>query len=655
MALTLRILLSVVLLLSFAPSLWAKKKTGGGKPDDFRVYEALARGEDLQSVDAPPVWEFWKSALQAREKLKEDKPQEALDLLQDLLEGRPPAPVDLINKNQGFYRRLYKEALETGLAAAGRLSKPTVAWERKLWALFPDVDDNAVSTPQTEVRLEDKVTRVHILSEKSLFEPISKLLSPGEIAGADVSAPDKCRAFFEWGWALQKLGKKEEALEGYDRAARSPCEGNLLARALYWKGSLEADLKFYDAAEATFKELAKKSDGGRYEDDAYYRLYKLHLAQNDEDQADRALDHLTGLSEGDMKEKYLWEEAYGAYQNQDYEKASGFLEKIIGTRSIGTEAQPQALYWKARIAEIRSKKKKGGGSAGLYRQVLKTYPFSFYALLAQARLGDSASAPSVAKLNETPSDATFAGALGVVDRLNDRKDHAAAADVLDYLTHVSPEAAAENADAVAQRWVESGDFNRALEIAAERLDKSAFDINLDHDNPLTRALYPTAYPEETRREAAANRLPLALILGVMREESLFQREVRSRAGAVGLMQLMPATARIKAKRLGLFFSPGDLKSPSANIRLGSFFLRQMMDRFGDQTPLAVMAYNAGPGNVSKWLAAQGFLPMDEFVEAIPFTETRGYVKRVLRSAHIYGHLLGQHKRGRLVPSLDPPR
>ncbi|HEX5036868.1 MAG TPA: hypothetical protein VFX30_06890, partial [bacterium] len=60
----------------------------------------------------------------------------------------------------------------------------------------------------------------------------------------------------------------------------------------------------------------------------------------------------------------------------------------------------------------------------------------------------------------------------------------------------------------------------------------------------------------------------------------------------------------------------------------------------------------GPGNVSKWMGSQGYLPLDEFVEAIPFTETRGYVKRVLRSAHIYGHLLGRSKRSALVPSMD---
>jgi soluble lytic murein transglycosylase len=273
--------------------------------------------------------------------------------------------------------------------------------------------------------------------------------------------------------------------------------------------------------------------------------------------------------------------------------------------------------------------------------------------LAEARTGASAAVPAVAKLKSEPSaDKKVTAAFGVVEKLIRKNDFGRAADALDYLTHLYPEAVKERPEAVAELWVGAGDYNRALEIASEYLDKSVFDINLAHESPLTRALYPLAYLDSAKKEADKNHLPLPLILGIMREESLFLRGVRSHAGAIGVMQLMPATARIKARGLGVPFDTVNLSDPADNILLGASFLKDLMDRFNEQTPLAVMGYNAGPGNVTKWMGAQGYLPLDEFVEAIPFTETRGYVKRVLRSAHIYGHLLGRTKRSALVPSMD---
>ncbi len=667
------VFLSCVFLLSLPPHELRAKHRGSHRPVSRHLRHSRARSrakaaaeavrlEDIASYEEPlrecpakdssPVWDFWKSTLKAREMLGQENPENAQKVL-DLLDRLPPAPTDLINKNQTFYRRLYKQALETGLKASGILSKPTDEWERSLWALFPDLEDPVSSGVPPFARPEDKIRRLHVLFQKSLFETVPDLVSLGEISAAPVSSSDKCRAFFEWGTALQKLNHKEEAVEGYDGVERSSCSGILLTRALYWKGVMESELRRYDEAEDSFRKLAKQSDDGRYRDDAYYRLYRIYSSQNASDRADEALRELIELSEGDMKEKYLWDEAFGAFQGKDYERASSLFDKIIETRSIGTEAQPQALYWKARLAEIRSGKKLGGGAAVLYRRILKTYPFSFYALFAETRLGESAVTPAIAKIKASSSKGMEGFRL--VDSLNRKGDHAAAADVLDYLTHLNPEITVQNPEAIAQRWMDSGDFNRALEIATDRQNKSVFDINLDKANALTRAMYPPAYLADVKEAARVNGLPLPLILGVMREESLFLRGVRSHAGAVGLMQLMPATAQREARSLGRSVSYADLKNPSDNIQIGSAFLRKMLDLFGNQMSLAVMSYNAGPGNVARWLRTQGEMPLDEFIESIPFTETRGYVKRVLRSAHIYGHLLDGARPIKPLPSLDPPQ
>ena len=127
---------------------------------------------------------------------------------------------------------------------------------------------------------------------------------------------------------------------------------------------------------------------------------------------------------------------------------------------------------------------------------------------------------------------------------------------------------------------------------------------------------------------------------IARQESQFDRKAVSHAGARGLMQLMPGTAREQAGKIGLAYSPSALsEDPNLSIMLGSSFFQRIFNQYGSY-PLAIAAYNAGPGNVNKWLAAngdprQGTVGMVDWIEAIPFTETRGYVQRVLENAVVY--------------------
>jgi soluble lytic murein transglycosylase len=139
------------------------------------------------------------------------------------------------------------------------------------------------------------------------------------------------------------------------------------------------------------------------------------------------------------------------------------------------------------------------------------------------------------------------------------------------------------------------------------------------------------------REVADNgiRVEPGLVYAVMREESGYRPKVVSISGARGLLQIMPETGERLALRESLAeFSPDDLFIPSVNIRLGSAYLEQLMTRFDGRRSAAIASYNAGPEAVSNWLAAGPFED-DEWVEAIPYDQTREYVKRVLRSLHVY--------------------
>ncbi len=142
----------------------------------------------------------------------------------------------------------------------------------------------------------------------------------------------------------------------------------------------------------------------------------------------------------------------------------------------------------------------------------------------------------------------------------------------------------------------------------------------------------------------------AVILSIVRQESSFDPDAVSDSGAVGLMQLLPATARYVAHKQGLAFASDGLTKPAENITLGSDYFRVLMQRFGYSIPLAVAAYNAGPRNVETWLRANGDprmppnaggVDMVNWVEEIPFQETRNYTERVIEGIVIYRALLGQ--------------
>ncbi len=147
--------------------------------------------------------------------------------------------------------------------------------------------------------------------------------------------------------------------------------------------------------------------------------------------------------------------------------------------------------------------------------------------------------------------------------------------------------------------------------------------------------YPRRYGDEIEKHAKKQNLDPNLVRGLILQESYYNPKARSRVGATGLMQLMPPTAKDHSRSLGIVFGPARLENPDVNIQLGTFHLRMLVNMFRGNEYLAIASYNAGQGNVLKWRRAAPGKPVDEFLESIPFQETRNYVKRVtmLRSAY----------------------
>ncbi len=192
-------------------------------------------------------------------------------------------------------------------------------------------------------------------------------------------------------------------------------------------------------------------------------------------------------------------------------------------------------------------------------------------------------------------------------------------------------------------WRELFLFCRAWHLVSRfgmGLDKYA-DDDLQRQQALALA-YPAAFPEHVWRSGREHDIDPLLVLAVMRQESHYKSWAVSSADAQGLMQILPVTGAGVARDLGVrHYSPRDLMDPATNIHFGSWYLRQLITRFHGAVPLAVAAYNAGPQAVSAWLVPQEQgIPVDDFVEMIPVSETRDYVRRVLGFYSLYASVHG---------------
>ncbi|MFT6791776.1 MAG: soluble lytic murein transglycosylase [Cellvibrionaceae bacterium] len=177
---------------------------------------------------------------------------------------------------------------------------------------------------------------------------------------------------------------------------------------------------------------------------------------------------------------------------------------------------------------------------------------------------------------------------------------------------------------LANRW---GWYRKSIEsmAAAEAWD----DLNVR---------FPFAHNEIVQRQARDTQLPATLIFAIARQESAWGSDARSRAGAMGLMQLLPSTAKYTAEKAGLDHRRSDLLKPEHNIKLGSHYMSQLLEQYNNNRVPAIAAYNAGPNRVNRWLQeTDKRLPNDVWIESIPFSETRKYVKNVLSYAVIYGY------------------
>lgn len=278
---------------------------------------------------------------------------------------------------------------------------------------------------------------------------------------------------------------------------------------------------------------------------------------------------------------------------------------------------PQWRYWLARALSTQNQL---SAAQNIYRDL--SLHGDYYGQLASVQL-NQIPLNSVANLKVNSAQITAISSLPGIQRsyeLYQLKWLPEATQEWQWVIKHIPE---EDYLAAAELAIQWGWFERAIDT-----------VNLISSGSNIALRFPLAYKDSILDVSLKNNLDPAWVFALIRQESLFMPEAKSSAGALGLMQLMPNTAYIVASQLHMSFMTRDLLNPQTNVELGSAYLKNMLAGFNNNMILATAAYNAGPGNVKKWLPNK-IMPADVWVETIPFLETRGYVKNIMSAMTFY--------------------
>lgn len=355
------------------------------------------------------------------------------------------------------------------------------------------------------------------------------------------------------------------------------------------------------------------------------------LLWSDEDEPERAASLYASLASG--RSSYaidaLWKLGWHAYREGRFDEAMQRFTRL-GALETHPIANLRSRYWRARAAERAGRE----GAAQEFGAIAREYPLSYYGWRASSRAAHGALESPPPTLSSRPAAlrprelarARILLEAGMLDLARQELDRLyVRADGLD------------DRLALAGLYADSGDFHRP-----QRLVVEAYDVTLARgpgSAPVELWWYawPLPFHDAVRRATEGGHSPPEeLVYAVMREESGYRPEVLSVSGARGLLQLMPETAQRVASRESLTpFAADDLFVPQVNIRLGAAYLDELLVRFSGRASAAIGSYNAGPHRVVRWLEAADDNDDDEWVEDIPYQETRNYVKRVLRSVHAY--------------------
>jgi soluble lytic murein transglycosylase len=502
------------------------------------------------------------------------------------------------------------------------------------------------------------------LFELRRWDESKQLLSEweGEVGTEPAHSETLCKIQFYQGRVAAASGKPVEAIERFEWVVAHCSDADLSARALYLgaaqfskTGKLAEAITHYAEIERRFKEH-------RLADDARLKTALLYRSLGSEKQY---LELLEGMADqypaADMTQEGLFLVALEAMLRKDWGAA---ITKLRQAQRIAESSGVIRDVERERLTYFLARAQMSLGEVDVaipsLQSLVASRPFSYYMLLSDAVLRErSVELATTAIAQGTRVASSQPTELSVDIAARDREtrrvmallsvgDLAFAAERM--LALSNPENGRESFWAMVGLYVDAGAIDTAITMAKSRTDDYRIRWPVGNWVKLWTMAYPVPYEPLVTRESTKTAAPTSLIYAVMREESEFNPSAVSPANAYGLMQLIVPTAVHAARGTGTKVSPSTLLKPATNIFLGARVLGKLLERFRGQMPLAIAGYNAGPGRPVRWLKERPEAPMDLWVEAIEYTETRNYVKRVLASQATYRWLYGAPaERGTVDP------
>jgi soluble lytic murein transglycosylase len=569
-----------------------------------------------------------------------------------LSEGRAAEAASLLEKDRLPVRSDIEFAAGKAYAALGETAKAAEAFSNVYFNMPTSADaDGAYSeliklkgappttTAQRKARAELLIKARRYADAASEFSELAAHATPEQRPEAQLALAD----------ALHRAGRNREAKEQIANLAAASAEQS--AHRLYILGEIawatDDNATFYQ----TVDQLRQSASTSPWLEAALLSAANLHLVHHEYDQA---LDYYRELQQrfpNGSKASYAhWKTAWLTLRQGRKEEAKKLLEEQISIYPRGNETNA-ALYWRARLAEEDNQP---AMARAFYEKLSDRYRNYYYAELGRERLKklpetvdppgefpllDRIPALEHAEkitLSEAPTDnlhlqkAKLLGNGGLVDFAATEMQAAAKEDPGSW-------SLAETAEL----FTDTGHYDRAIE-TMKRSVPSYFAVDISMlPRQYWDALFPRPYWAELKKFSEKNGLNPYLVASLIRQESEFNPLAVSRANAVGLMQLLPKTGKVVARQEGVkHYSASQLYTPAMNLQLGTRYFRGMVDKFGGSFEHALAAYNAGSDRVEEWMGQGPYRDSPEFVESIPFTETREYVQAIIRNANVYRQLYG---------------
>lgn len=566
-----------------------------------------------------------------------------------LTEGRAAEVVPLLEKDRLPVRSDIELALGRAYAALGEKAKAAEALSNVYFNMPTSAEAESAYNELRKLPLipfgtpAQLKTRAELLAKSRRFDDAAdgyrELLTEAAPAERNIITLDLADV-------LHRAGRDREAKRELDHL--SELGPDQAAHKIYLLGQIAWDASDNDAFYRSVDQLRRTASTSTWLEQALLSCANLHLVHHEYDQALDAYRELQERFPTGSRASYAhWKTAWLTLRQGRTEEAKKLIEEQIALYPSGNETSA-ALYWRARLAE---EDKDPAMARAFYQELVERYRNYYYAEFARERL---AKLPAVAdppdypvldhipplkhgakiELIEPPADdlhvqkAELLGNGGLVDFAVRELQAAEESDGGDW-------ALAETA----QLYIDTGHYDRAIEVMKHSVP-SYFAIDFPTlPREYWEALFPRPYWADLKKFSVANGLDPYLVASLIRQESEFNPLAVSRANAVGLMQLLPRTGKLVAHQAKLrHYNASELFTPTVNLELGTRYFRGMVDQFGGSFEYALAAYNAGTDRVQEWLAEGKYRDAQEFVESIPFTETREYVQAILRNASVYRQL-----------------